>query len=255
MALDGIKTGMTVSRATVRADTQKFQKRPPVWKETEEEKDRNETNEANVRRPPTLGKFIMDELHKHADTKSKHWMVQLDDLFINNRGPVRLDNELAAPWYDALAMANRWKVQENNDRMLSDLEKIRKHVEAVYVAHRGEMTSPRKPGKPDRSGFTSMSTVSRQDTMRNLSKRFAASPSPDDLLMSKDEIARVRASYAYVYDWEQRKERLPGFTRFPWDMAMRELCAIKARATGRWKTTAGDFYDHFNMKNPRTHHN
>lgn len=260
MALDGIKTGMSVSRDALRLDSKQFQKRPPKWKESDEEKIRYETtNELHPRRPPTLGKFIMDDLYKHAEIKSKHWNVQLDELFKKDFS-VKQDPELAEPWFSALEMANRWKTLENNGRALSDLERICKHVEAMYVAHRGEMSSPRKQGKgsPRKAdgtpAFSSMSIEAKQDKMRDLSRRFAASPVASEVLMSKEEIARVRASYAYVYDWEQRRERPPGFTRFPWDMAMRELCAIKARATGRWKTVAGDFYDHFNMKNPKTHH-
>jgi len=69
--------------------------------------------------------------------------------------------------------------------------------------------------------------------------------------MQDEEVARLRASYAYKYDHEVR---FSGWTRFPWDVAMRELGAIKARATGRHKTIAGEFYDHFNMKHSKDYH-
>jgi len=65
--------------------------------------------------------------------------------------------------------------------------------------------------------------------------------------MSEEEIARLRASYAYVYDSKQH-ERGAGWSRFPWDVAMRELCAIKAQAVGRTKTVSEDFYARFYMK-------
>jgi RNA-dependent RNA polymerase len=65
--------------------------------------------------------------------------------------------------------------------------------------------------------------------------------------MQDEVIARVRASYAYKYDYDNKWNG----TSFPWDVAMRELGDIKARATGGHKTVIGDFYDHFNIKNPR----
>ena len=77
MALDGIKTGMTVSREILRLDSKQFQKRPPKWKESDEEKIRYETtNELHPRRPPTLGKFIMDDLYKHAEIKTTFGIVK-----------------------------------------------------------------------------------------------------------------------------------------------------------------------------------
>jgi RNA-dependent RNA polymerase len=254
MALDGIKTGMTVSREVLKQDTLKFQKRPPQWKETDEEKARHETNESHVRRPRNLGRFIMDDLYKQADEQSKVWNVRLDEHF-RATFTIKRDDDLAAPWEDALARANRWKFEENVDRALLDLDKIRKHVETMYHAHREMANSPRKPsrGSPrkDKLAFTSMPIEVRQDKVREISRRFASLPHPSEVLMAKEELARVRASYAYVNDFNQKNG---GFTRFPGDVAMRELCAIKARATGRWKTVAGDFYDHFNMKHPKTQH-
>jgi hypothetical protein len=68
--------------------------------------------------------------------------------------------------------------------------------------------------------------------------------------MADEEVARVRASYAYFHDFELRKYcGQSNFTRFPFDVAMRELCGIKAR-TGRYKAVSGEFYDQFKMKEP-----
>jgi hypothetical protein len=68
--------------------------------------------------------------------------------------------------------------------------------------------------------------------------------------MQDEVIARVKASYAYKYDYDLQFDKSKG-SSFPWDVAMRELGDIKARATGGHKTVIGDFYDHFNIKNPR----
>ncbi|KAF8974482.1 RNA dependent RNA polymerase-domain-containing protein [Flammula alnicola] len=258
MTLDGIKTGMTVSKEVLKKDTIAFQKRPPTWKESEEDKARyDSTNEPNIQRPRHLPRFIMDELHKQASAESTQWNVRLDQHF-KRGGSVKIDGDLAAPWQKAQELAQRWANQEKNKRMSSDLQKIQKHVEEMYNVHRMEMcSSPRKASrtspKKDKLSFTNLPIEVRQDKIRDLSKRFASFPKPEDVLMPEEEIARVRASCAYVYDYEQKKHS-SGFTRFPWDVGMRELCAIKARATGRSKTVAGDFYDHFNMKHPKNHH-
>ncbi|KIM46105.1 hypothetical protein M413DRAFT_16853 [Hebeloma cylindrosporum] len=259
MVLDGIKTGMTVRSDVLKQDTARFQKRPPRWKETEEERERNEqTNEPNIKRPQELGKFIMDELLKQAEVEGKRWLARLDDEF-KVGGLCKLDKDLAAPWYAALELGERWQAEESNGRFLADLDSLRRHIADLYNEYRTEMNSPRKqsrmsPSKKDKP-FTSLPIEVRQDKIRKLSKQFASYPRSGHFLMLDEDVARVRASCAYVYDYEQRKSYSSNnYSRFPWDLAMRELCAIKARANGRPKTVDGDFYDHFNMKHPKTHH-
>ncbi|KAF6761632.1 hypothetical protein DFP72DRAFT_879193 [Ephemerocybe angulata] len=74
----------------------------------------------------------------------------------------------------------------------------------------------------------------RQDVLREVSRWFAEGPDPTRLRLPKDLIARVKASYAYVYDCNP--DRIPGLrcvksSRFPFDAEriFRELCDIKAR--------------------------
>jgi len=63
-------------------------------------------------------------------------------------------------------------------------------------------------------------------------------------LLSEDEVARLRASYAYILDWSHR----PGGTRFPWNVAMRDLGEIKLRARGDLKPLSQDFYEKMMMR-------
>jgi hypothetical protein len=256
MVLDGIKTGMTVRPDVLKQDTARFQKRPPRWKETEEERERNEqTNEPNIKRPQELGKFIMDDLHKQADVEGNRWLTRLDDEF-KAGGLCKLDKDLAAPWNDALELGEKWKAEESNGRFLADLDSLHRHVASLYSDYRTEMNSPRKQSRMSPSKKEKPFPIEvRQDKVRKLSKQFASYPPAGHFLMLEEDISRIRASCAYVYDYEQRKSYSSNnYSRFPWDLAMRELCAIKARATGRFKTVAGDFYDHFNMKHPKNHH-
>ena len=254
MTLDGFKTGMTVREDILKSDTKTYQKRPPKWKETDEERDRfyaSGQNEQNLQRPSCLKRFIMDELHKQAEEEGSIWLAKIDHHF---EAPHRykLDEDLVAPWNKAIELSERWATEENNTRMKQELEAIIQHVKEVYSDHRGSLTSPSKGlrNSPKKAvPFTGQPIEVRQDTIRKLSKKFVSFPPPGKFLMQDEEIARLRASYAYKYDHETRF-----WTRFPWDVAMRELGAIKARATGRHKTIAGEFYDHFNMKHSKDYH-
>ena len=261
MALDGTKTGKTVSAAALAADSKEYNKRPPEWKETYEEKKRNDKdNTLNEKRPRGLGSFIMDELYEKAADVGCLWLCHIDERF-KAVGSSKCDEDLAGPYNRAVLLSERCKNEAGADHMEKDLAMIREHVAKVHQNHRKEMSglgsSPKKPRTPAKKNsrdtrllFTEQPIEDRQDTIRQLSRAFASGPAPSALLMHEEEIARIRASYAYIYD---RTNQAYG-TRFPWDVAMRELCAIKAQATGRHKTVGPDFYAHFNMKHPKRHH-
>jgi RNA-dependent RNA polymerase len=255
MTLDGFKTGMTVREEILKQDTKTYQKRPPKWKETDEERDRfhaSGQNEKNLQRPNFLGRFIMDELHRQAEEEGNHWLAKIETHFeAPNR--CKLDEDLVTPWNKAIELSNRWATEENNTRMKQELEAIAQHVKSVHTQHRGSLSSPNKIRTSPKKAvpFTGLPIEKRQDTIRKVSRDFVSFPPPGKFLMQDEEIARLRASYAYKYDHEIRSS---GWTRFPWDVAMRELGSIKARATGRHKTIAGEFYDHFNMKHSKDYH-
>ena len=256
MTLDGFKTGMTVRDEVLKQDTKTYQKRPPRWKETDEERDRfnaSGQNEQNLQRPHFLGRFIMDELHKQAEEEGDHWLAKIESHF-ETPNRCKLDEDLVSPWNKAMELSNRWVAEENNTRMKQELVAIAEHVQKVYTNHRGSLASPSKKlrNSPKKVvPFTGQPIEVRQDTIRELSRQFASFPPPGKFFMPDEEIARLRASYAYKYD---HKMRFSNWSSFPWDVAMRELGAIKARATGRHKTITGDFYDHFNMKHSKEYH-
>jgi len=238
MVLDGFKTGMTV-------------------REEIEEWDRfraSGQNEQNLQRPNFLGRFIMDELHKQAEDEGNHWLANIESHFEPpNRW--RVDEDLVTPWNNAIELSNRWATEEKNTRMKQELEAIAEHVRTVYTNHRSSLASPSKGlrNSPKKAvPFTGQPIEIRQDAIRKLSREFVSFPPSGTFLMQDEEIARLRASYAYKYDFENT--RFSNWTRFPWDVAMRELGAIKARATGRHKTVAGEFYDFFNMKHAKDYH-
>lgn len=255
MTLDGVKTGKTLLPEVQRKDRERYDKVPPKWKgETEEaERSRRQGNQPRVPRPQNMGKFVMDYLHDQAEKEGGDWLVRIDALFeaVPRSG---LDEDLAAPYKRAVELANKWETVEKNDRMKRELKELEQHVAKSYSDHRGEVSnSPRKgkgsPTKGKSASFTDLPIEIRQDRIRKLSREFASFPKPNQFMMADEEVARIRASYAYVYDFEQRKYHFTYFTRFPFDVAMRELCGIKAR-NGRYKAVSCEFYDQFKMKEP-----
>jgi hypothetical protein len=195
----------------------------------------------------------MDELHEQAEDEGDHWLAKIESHF-QALSRCKVDEDLVSPWNKAIELSNRWATDENNTRMKTELEAIAEHVKTVYADHRGSLASPSKAlrNSPKKGApFTGLPIEARQDAIRKLSRRFVSFPPPGKFFMQDEEIARLRASYAYKYDHEIRSS---SWTRFPWDVAMRELGAIKARATGRHKTIAGEFYDHFNMKHSKDYH-
>ena len=256
--LDGLKAGMAVKEEVLKRDSKNYQKRSPEWKETEEERSQfhaSRQNEKHLRRPERLGRFIMDELYDQAKEEKDVWLAKIKSRFEAIR--CNVDEDLVNPWDRAMKKSKRFATEEKSNWMKCELEEIAKHVRSVYEDHRISF-SPKKASSVKASSslksivpFTELPIEARQDVIRKLSREFVSFPPPGKFLLEDEEIARLRASYAYKYDFE-RQFGLAGGTSFPWDVAMRELGAIKARATGGHKTVVGEFYDHFNMKGPRT---
>jgi len=251
MALDGGKTGMAVRPDVLSKDKKTYNKRPPVWKETDEDREninRWEENQPNAIRPPKLSKFIMDTIYDYGKKAGGLWKSQVEENFekfvTSNRTK---DEDLVGPWNNAVLRAEQLK-RESSSLMDEHLNKIKLHVEAMFQEHSQDLASPKKSPSKKRAAQRS----EQQEALRALSIRFAGFPLPESVpSFSSEEIATLRASYAYLYC----VHKTGGFSdhRFPWNMAMRELCLIKTRALGRMKAVDGEFYDHFTMKHPKTH--
>ncbi|KAF9076729.1 RNA dependent RNA polymerase-domain-containing protein [Rhodocollybia butyracea] len=239
--LDGIKTGLIAKPELWGQDTRRYDKGMMHWKETES-KTKGKTSTVRtdnifVVRPPKLHPFIMDKLQHYAEKKASEKKQKVDETY--NQFSFALDKDLTNPWTDAEERAERLERETKSNGMKLDLAKIKAHVKAMRDNHRNTI------GK---AGFTDLPIEVRQDTLRSLSRDFANGPDRADMYLSAEELMRLKASYAYLYDCEQPSSK---WTRFPWDMTMLELTAIKARATGRSRTVTGDFYEIFGLKRRR----
>lgn len=226
--LDAIKTGRTILPEVVRMDSSKFQRRPPTWKETKEEAGRlqmKESNEVNPSRPPKLGTFIMDTIFRQAKKEGDLKRAQVEKLFpiIGHATP---DPDLTAPWLNAERTAARALDEHGITKLNADLDIIREHVHGVYDGHKARMKKAmegngkaKKKNKETGSTFTDLPIELRQDVLRASAKEFAAKPDPRQVLYSEEDIAVLRASYAYIHD---SKQETRGWSRFVFHLA--SLC-------------------------------
>lgn len=263
--LDGTKTGLRIKPLTLKEDMKSYHLNTtigPQWKE--KKKTTASYDQSNLSYLPRgkgnfiKGPFIMDVLLAAAKQECRRALTEIDTVF----SPLHIvaDPHLLQPWDDATQFAERGSPEAIKRKKL-DLSHIAVHVQAMYTEHRSKLAYKETPnglptsnGSSKRTAFTKLAIEVRQDILRALSKKFASAPRPEELDSFMDEatIARLRASYAYKYDSEVRSTGTEyGWSRFPWDVAMRELCAIKARALGPHKTVTTGFYERFKLSSGR----
>jgi hypothetical protein len=174
------------------------------------------------------------------------------------------DKELVAPWQDAEARAQELlsRPEEHvcavGQAQKDALEAIKKHVVRVNDVWDEMMKAAQAQSRPGHNrrksssssggaAFTSRSIESRQDQLRRVSREFVGGPSAaETFAFSGEEVARLRASYAYLYDWTHSSSF--GGSRFPWSVAMRDLGAIKLQARKDFKPISQDFYEKMSMR-------
>ena len=211
--MDSSKTGLSVLPEVLKQET-RWKGPTPFWKLTAEEKSKISEDEADILCRRTCGgkPFIMDTLAREATKAGKRKLEEVEKLFAIQKQDGISDVHLEQPWLNAHKIAHRCLEEENITRMNRDLTKIMDHVKSIYELYKIVV------GKEQ-------SLHARQEKIRQLSREFASKPPPEELMMDKRDISRVKASFAYFYDSTQSTKSR--YSLFPWDMAMRELCHIK----------------------------
>ncbi|OBZ77695.1 RNA-dependent RNA polymerase 2 [Grifola frondosa] len=245
--LDGSKTGASVDKRIFSEHMAKYGKRGPEWAETEVQRN-SCRNDIHLKRGAGLPSFVMDELFiiGHKEEKEKQ-AKRLIDAFVR---PVIFSEELAAPWKDAVKRAAQFSETHGCDVMQEDLEKIKAHVEYVYQRSKdtlGSFYEKRSSGSQmglngKTASFTMLPIEVRQDTFRKLSMEFCSGPEVESY--DRHTLERLRASYAYIYDYERNAHKIASkrWSRFPWDAAFRALCEINANAGALSRTVTQGFY-------------
>jgi RNA-dependent RNA polymerase len=162
-----------------------------------------------------------------------------------DRCPTDRDPALTAPYDEVVQRINRLRSEQKESEILvelleKDLSLIKQHVKEAFDQYKADSTK----GPP--GNFTNLPIGHRQDTLRKRSRVFNSKPDQCMFwLMSAKDVEQVKASYAYTYDWEQ--SRPP--SRFPWNVAFRELCMLKCGKD--MKPVDRRFYDHMSVKPSR----
>lgn len=212
----------------------------------------DDKNFGMLSRHKLLEEFIMDVIKRKIDKEADIYLKRFDDHRspYNNTTLYQLDEDLVRPWRVAVGRAKAFEERRGDRSMLDELDLIKAHVESVArrrAEHRDEIKKagrnrPRtSPSKRKQVVFTELPITVRQDFLRSFSVEFASGPA--NLLFYDDEKVReLRASYAYLFDWESQRSSAK-WTRFPWDVAFGALCEIKSKALGPHKSISSHFYD------------
>lgn len=282
--LDGAKTGKTILPGRYKQDrtsTLYGTQFVPQWKRNDVLSLQHKLARGHL--PP----FVMDLLQEAVDRVGDEQLRRIADHFAALPEVRVKDKDLVAPWQGAEARAEELlsrpeeHVRAVGQAQKDGLEAIKAHVVRVCDLYSNMMKETRASpgtstgtstgtgsgagvsvvGGPRRKSsggalsgisgnvamFTTRSIETRQDQLRRMSREFAGGPSvAETFAYSREEVARLRASYAYLYDWTRKSSN--GGSRFPWNVAMRDLGDIKLKARKDFKPISQDFYEKMTMR-------
>lgn len=240
----------------------------PPWKEIDRDLTAGQSSGFLLSRQ-SQSPFVMDILCDAVKQVKDDCLRQIEERF--NSLPKVKDLDLVAPWQDAEARTNEM-LSKPEQKTIGEahqraMDSIKAHVVRVHelsakllnTKNAGARASTggvvgvdvgagKGKGKSSKRGgadFSHWSIETRQDRLRSVSREFVGGPpSEETFVFSQEEVARLRASYAYLYDWE----RQGGGSRFPWNVAFDELGSIKLRAHKDFKPISRDFYEKMSIR-------
>ncbi|KZV72073.1 hypothetical protein PENSPDRAFT_650156 [Peniophora sp. CONT] len=250
--LDGTKSGLTVKPDVLRNDMIAFKtSKIPPWKirlNSLRNSHRTSDNSAYLQRDVNkFGVFILTRLDEIIHKESNNQLARAQKCFEDLVKNTKPDHDLTKAYVEASARAHRRANEKKDPGMLEELEQIENRVKEAFVAHvqAKEAARPQQNSKRGKDhSFTNLSIEKRQDILRAISVQLDGFPDSNNCTLeyfSYEEAVRVRASYAYYYVYAFKRPSSP--SRFPFDVAMRELCLAKARARPGWHAVASHIHD------------
>lgn len=249
--LDGRKTGKSIREEVFKQHQKEFGAKKLLWKESLRKKsDGDKLADTSNVKPTNRGKgkppFIMETLVEFGKKLGRDKLAELKrwkEGFIPER-----DSQLLEPMEEVERKIKALKDKKKDaaaTALEEDYELIKAHVARMYRQHQEVLQQAQQSNG---AGFTNLPIQKRQDILRKLSQKFHSEPAQSELnVMSKVMSGRIKASYAYSYDWDRGKP-----SRFPWNVAFRDLCCIK---TGdELKPVHKSFYDYMVIKLPKRRH-
>ncbi|EJD32918.1 hypothetical protein AURDEDRAFT_177990 [Auricularia subglabra TFB-10046 SS5] len=231
--LDSAKSGRRMKEDAFRDLSRRFGGRVPAWSQSAAERKYDDCsgNQNSPRRPEqVLGRFVMDSLMHHGQHLADSHM----EKFPAECGIQRGDPDLVEYW-DRFQKDHRQDADEISTHVQDAFSKYRKLIRGIAEMKAGTTTrGPQSPSKDRRQ---------QEDELKALGRSFASGPvlkgyRPDDL-------GRLRATCAY-----QVGVRVGGACgiKFPFEMAFSDLCAVKARCSGKgFHIISADFHRQMQM--------
>ncbi|KAG8810995.1 hypothetical protein FRC17_002666 [Serendipita sp. 399] len=233
--MDGKKAGIRIKDEVLKADKKVWtQYDDPVWRQRQKNKDSSESAPSrDGKRPvpylngeiPVLDRLVFDGDRQldlaMADMTNRLEKTQSKD------GRSGMDEDLAALWITMKQLAG------------SDME-LRREVDAIEQVVRMNYNRLLKINSDTRRNANGLRFYS--PNIRQLCRDYRMHPSVEEVpsfiarcepATGHEFLEKVKASCAYVVEMENGKEK-----GFPWIVAMRELCAIKAKAVKEWEDSS-----------------
>ncbi|KAI0652718.1 RNA dependent RNA polymerase-domain-containing protein [Trametes meyenii] len=231
--LDSRKSGLRVQDEVFRRDKKRYDRRRPLCLQGSGNADPI-SNVADLPRPQSLGRFILDELMEAGKEMRDTYLARYDQLspvfdMLGNRDP-----HLRRPYEAALPFMENPLFQRD---LTAIKDHIKKHIEMWQKLTRDSKPSPhrtpsRTPARKWRGAVGPSTPAERQRGWKDLTRSFADGPVfAADSPLALADVEALKASWAY--------HEKPNFA---WKVAFQALCRLKA--SSHWPVAmTGQFAD------------
>ena len=205
---------------------------------------------APVRRDLGLDRHIIDLILDEAERMKTSYNCRWEDIVNRELSLTDKDHDLRQPWNDLLQRCQPDELScITYERLGRDMDKIMQQIRQCHSQFKNMTAGHWANRDAERLGFKTPSKRSRisryQDghAFQELISSFVSNPELEFLHYDPDELARIKASYAYYMEWPFEEETGSGGfnspSEFAFQMAFTELCKIKAAAVERRRGSAG----------------
>ncbi|KAF7966382.1 hypothetical protein HWV62_38905 [Athelia sp. TMB] len=177
-----------------------------------------------INRDPALGEFVFDYLAAEGKALGDEHLAAFEKLLEGRN--LRKDVNLLKPYKDAKLYASKAKEKLGIDSFEAELEDLELHIKTVYKSWNPTASSLSSPIKAS-SSKRQKSTESSNPHMTESARKYAEGPTGQSDFLTAN-FALVKASCAYDLCSDL----------FAFTVAFRDLCEIKAKASGSYVPTA-----------------
>lgn len=205
---------------------------------------------APVGRDLGLDRHIIDLILEEAERMKNSYNRRWGDIVNRDLSPADKDEDLRQPWSDLLQRCHPdllscityEQLSRDMDKIVQQFRQYRSQFKRMAAGHWASKDAERLGFKtPSKRG--GISRYQNGHAFQELISSFTFNPQLEYLHHDPDELARIKASYAYFMEWPLEEETGSGGpnspSEFPFEMAFTELCKIKAAAVERRRGSAG----------------